>query len=223
MKLPIPLTVLTGFLGSGKTTLLKSLLDKPNMAGTAVIVNEFGDVGLDDALIEAAQEETVLLPSGCVCCAVRGDLVEALKGALRGSGIETFEKVLPAGESTKNWALLGDVLDWLLEGGAGRCRARAAPLRTGPCLHQRQEWGQTHPPAHSGARLPDAGHSPWLRQKSGRRFRPISGKAAPSLRASSGRKPYRYWVRHSSAQLGKGQAPLARGLSNGASVGTYGL
>ncbi len=78
MKLPIPLTVLTGFLGSGKTTLLKALLNKPDMAGTAVIVNEFGDVGLDDALIEASNEETVLLPSGCVCCAVRGDLVEAL-------------------------------------------------------------------------------------------------------------------------------------------------
>ena len=78
MKLPIPLTVLTGFLGSGKTTLLKALLNKPNMTGTAVIVNEFGDVGLDDALIEASNEETVLLPSGCVCCAVRGDLVEAL-------------------------------------------------------------------------------------------------------------------------------------------------
>lgn len=78
MKLPIPLTVLTGFLGSGKTTLLKALLNKPDMAGTAVIVNEFGDVGLDDALIEASDEETVLLPSGCVCCAVRGDLVEAL-------------------------------------------------------------------------------------------------------------------------------------------------
>ena len=71
MKLPIPLTVLTGFLGSGKTTLLKALLAKPDMAGTAVIVNEFGDVGLDDALIESAKEETVLLPSGCVCCAVR--------------------------------------------------------------------------------------------------------------------------------------------------------
>ncbi|MGI9426083.1 MAG: CobW family GTP-binding protein [Hyphomicrobiaceae bacterium] len=78
MKVPIPLTVLTGFLGSGKTTLLKSLLTKPEMTGTAVIVNEFGDVGLDDALIESANEETVLLPSGCVCCAVRGDLVEAL-------------------------------------------------------------------------------------------------------------------------------------------------
>lgn len=78
MNIPIPITVLTGFLGSGKTTLLKALLNEPDMAGTAVIVNEFGEVGIDDALIEAAEEETVLLPSGCVCCAVRGDLVEAL-------------------------------------------------------------------------------------------------------------------------------------------------
>jgi len=78
MKLPIPITVLTGFLGSGKTTLLKALLEHPDMAGTAVIVNEFGEVGLDDALIEGAEEDIILLPSGCVCCAVRGDLVEAL-------------------------------------------------------------------------------------------------------------------------------------------------
>jgi G3E family GTPase len=78
LKIPIPITVLTGFLGSGKSTLLKALLKKPEMAGTAVIVNEFGDVGLDDALIAHAQEETVLLPSGCVCCATRGDLLQAL-------------------------------------------------------------------------------------------------------------------------------------------------
>lgn len=82
MKLPIPLTVLTGFLGSGKTTLLKAALSAPAMAGTAVIVNEFGEVGLDDALIRAVgtsvDESTVLLPSGCVCCEVQGDLVTAL-------------------------------------------------------------------------------------------------------------------------------------------------
>ena len=75
----IPLTVLTGFLGSGKTTLLKRLLEDPAMAGTAVIINEFGEVGIDDALMEKADDDTVLLPSGCVCCAVRGDLVEALE------------------------------------------------------------------------------------------------------------------------------------------------
>lgn len=82
MQLPIPLTILTGFLGSGKTTLLKVVLGDPSMAGTAVIVNEFGEVGLDDALIRSTGAQpggsTVLLPSGCVCCEVQGDLVEAL-------------------------------------------------------------------------------------------------------------------------------------------------
>jgi G3E family GTPase len=79
MNVPIPLTVLTGFLGSGKTTLLKRLINDPAMAGTAVIINEFGEVGIDDALVEKVDEDAVLLPSGCVCCAVRGDLVEALE------------------------------------------------------------------------------------------------------------------------------------------------
>jgi G3E family GTPase len=74
----IPVTVLTGFLGSGKTTLLNRLLVLPDLQGTAVIVNEFGEVGIDHDLIASTDEDTVLLANGCMCCAVRGDLVDAL-------------------------------------------------------------------------------------------------------------------------------------------------
>ncbi len=75
----IPVSVITGFLGSGKTTLLKHLLPQPAMADTAVIINEFGEVGLDHLLVEAATDDTVLLSSGCLCCTIRGDLVDTLR------------------------------------------------------------------------------------------------------------------------------------------------
>jgi len=70
----IPITVITGFLGSGKTTLLSALLKQKEMANTAVIINEFGEVGLDHALIERSAENIVELQSGCICCTIRGDL-----------------------------------------------------------------------------------------------------------------------------------------------------
>lgn len=74
----VPVTVLTGFLGSGKTTLLNELLREPDLHGTAVIVNEFGEIGIDHDLIASTTEDTILLANGCMCCAVRGDLIEAL-------------------------------------------------------------------------------------------------------------------------------------------------
>lgn len=75
----IQVSLLTGFLGSGKTTLLNRLLRHPDMAETAVLVNEFGDIGIDHLLVERVDEEMVQLTTGCLCCAVQGDLTRALR------------------------------------------------------------------------------------------------------------------------------------------------
>jgi len=80
---PIPLTVLTGFLGAGKTTLLNRLLKDPALKETAVIINEFGDIGLDHLLVEYVDDNVMLLQSGCLCCTMRGDLVDAMETLLR--------------------------------------------------------------------------------------------------------------------------------------------
>jgi G3E family GTPase len=75
----VPVTVITGFLGAGKTTLLKRFLGTPQGQGTAVVVNEFGATGIDDALVRSSADETVLLGNGCLCCITRTDLQQALR------------------------------------------------------------------------------------------------------------------------------------------------
>jgi len=75
----VPVTIVTGFLGAGKTTLINRFLATPEGQGTAVVVNEFGAVGIDDALIRESADETVLLGNGCLCCIARSDLQEALR------------------------------------------------------------------------------------------------------------------------------------------------
>lgn len=94
---PIPVLLLTGFLGSGKTTLLNALLRSPELADTAVLVNEFGTVGLDHLLVERLDEHTVLLDAGCLCCTIRDDLAQTLRDLLsrRARGeIPEFRRVI---------------------------------------------------------------------------------------------------------------------------------
>ena len=93
----IPVSIITGFLGSGKTTLINRLLKKPEMNRVAVIVNEFGDIAIDNDLVEASTEQMKLLDSGCLCCAVRGDLEETMRELFvqrRNGQVIDFERVV---------------------------------------------------------------------------------------------------------------------------------
>ena len=93
----IPVTIVTGFLGSGKTTLISRLLQDSRLSDTAVIVNEFGEVGLDHTLIEAVDGEVMLLPQGCLCCVLNGSLNSTLESlALRrlAGSVAPFRRVV---------------------------------------------------------------------------------------------------------------------------------
>lgn len=93
----IPVHVLTGFLGSGKTTFLRHLLGDPGFSDTAVVINEFGEVGLDHLLVREVSEDAVLLSSGCLCCAVRDDLISTLSdlaAMMRHGQVPPFRRVV---------------------------------------------------------------------------------------------------------------------------------
>lgn len=93
----LQINVLTGFLGSGKTTLLQRVLANEDMGQTALLINEFGEVGIDNLLVQEIAPNTILLPSGCVCCSVRGDLKQALidlHGKRNRGEIPAFRRVL---------------------------------------------------------------------------------------------------------------------------------
>ena len=111
---PIPIHLLTGFLGSGKTTLLNALLKSPAFANTAVIVNEFGEIGLDHFLIEQSQDNVVLLDAGCLCCTISESLHETLAELhakrVRGE-VPPFERVIV---ETTGLADPGPILNTLL-------------------------------------------------------------------------------------------------------------
>lgn len=96
-KPPIPVSVLTGFLGAGKTTLLNRLLASPEFANTAVIINEFGDVGLDHLFVAEVSDGIIELSSGCLCCTIRGELITTLENLLRAvdnGRIDRLERVV---------------------------------------------------------------------------------------------------------------------------------
>ena len=119
MESKTPVSVITGFLGSGKTTLLNALLKHPRMAETAVLVNEFGEIGIDHLLFEALDDDVLLLTAGCVCCTIREDMLASLRSLFerRAAGeVPAFRRVVI---ETTGLADPAPILHTLLAGDSG--------------------------------------------------------------------------------------------------------
>jgi G3E family GTPase len=94
---PIPVAILTGFLGAGKTTLLNALLKSPMLGEAAVIINEFGDTGIDHLLVERSDENVIEMASGCLCCTIRGELIDTIHDLLarhQSGDIKRFDRII---------------------------------------------------------------------------------------------------------------------------------
>jgi G3E family GTPase len=94
---PVPVSIITGFLGAGKTSLLNALLRDPALAGAVVLINEFGEIGLDHLFVEKIDGDMVMMASGCLCCTIRGDLVDSLENLLRrrdNGRMRNFDRVI---------------------------------------------------------------------------------------------------------------------------------
>ena len=116
MESKTPVSVLTGFLGSGKTTLLNALLKHPGMAETAVLVNEFGEIGIDHFLFEALDEEVLLLAAGCLCCTIREDMVVSLRSLFERRANGTVPRFRRVVIETTGLADPAPILHTLLDG-----------------------------------------------------------------------------------------------------------
>ena len=124
----IPVTVLTGYLGAGKTTLLNRILSEKHGKVYAVIVNEFGEIGIDNDLIVGADEEVFEMNNGCVCCTVRGDLIRVLAGLMKRQNAKTGKSpTIGAAESGVREILCAEVR----LASALLVRAQTASLRPG--------------------------------------------------------------------------------------------
>ena len=152
----LPLTLLTGFLGSGKTTLLKRILEAPDMVGTAVLINEFGEIGLDHLLVRAVHGSAVVLQNGCICCALQGDLQQGLRelvdGRGRGGGSEAppaFERIVV---ETPGWPIPPPscASSTATRCCATSCASTNASRRSTPCTGA----PSSAPTRRRGARLP---------------------------------------------------------------------
>lgn len=110
----IPVCLLTGFLGAGKTTLLNTLLRHPDMSGTGVVINEYGSVGIDHHLVEAAPEDTTLIADGCICCTARGEIAEALLSLAdrmqQRAGTELKRVIIETTGLAEPWPVLQQIL-----------------------------------------------------------------------------------------------------------------